>query len=79
MLSLVTTTTRSEVGAVTTLGRLIRMPALDLPVVPVNSVQLAAGVRIADYLGLDTKKERVVGLVSLTPPLPSPWARSAVW
>ncbi|WP_374945654.1 DNA topoisomerase (ATP-hydrolyzing) subunit A [Agreia sp.] len=65
VLSLVTTTSRSEVGAVTTLGRLIRMPVLDLPVVPVNSVQLAAGVRIAEYLGLDTKKERVVGIVSL--------------
>ncbi|CAD5998874.1 DNA topoisomerase (ATP-hydrolyzing) subunit A [Agreia sp. COWG] len=65
VLSLVSTTSRSEIGAVTTLGRLIRMPVLDLPVVPVNSMQLAAGVRIAEYLGLDSKKERVVGLVSL--------------
>ncbi|PPF64493.1 DNA topoisomerase IV [Clavibacter michiganensis] len=70
VLSLVSTTSRSEVGAVTTLGRLIRMPVLDLPVVPINSVQLAAGVRIAEYLGLDMKKERVVGLVSLDSPVP---------
>jgi DNA gyrase subunit A len=34
--------------------------------VPANSVQLAAGARIADYLGLADKKERVLGLVSLT-------------
>jgi DNA gyrase subunit A len=33
--------------------------------VPANSVQLAAGARIADYLGITDKKERVLGFVSL--------------
>ncbi len=66
VLSSVITTSRTEIGAVTNLGRLIRMSVLDLPVVPANSVQLAAGVRISDYLGLDSRRERVVGLVSLS-------------
>jgi len=59
-------TTRGELGAVTSRGRLIRFTPVDLPSVPANSVQLAAGARIGDYLGIADKKERVVGLVSLT-------------
>jgi DNA gyrase subunit A len=66
ILSSIVTTRRSEIGAVTSLGRLIRLTPVDLPVVPENSIQLAAGVRIADYLAIDTKKERVLALVSLT-------------
>ncbi|NQX33848.1 DNA topoisomerase (ATP-hydrolyzing) subunit A [Herbiconiux sp. VKM Ac-2851] len=66
----VTTTRRSEVGAITDTGRLIRMPVLDLPAAPLNSVQLGAGVRISDYLALDAKREKIVGLVSLTSPVP---------
>ena len=41
------------------------MTPVDLPVVPVASVQLGAGVRIRDYLGLTDRKERVVALVAL--------------
>ena len=66
----VETTRRSEVGAVTDTGRLIRMPVLDLPAVPANSVQLAAGVKIGDYLTIDAKRETVVGLVSLDSSVP---------
>ncbi|WP_291055522.1 DNA topoisomerase IV subunit A [Herbiconiux sp.] len=66
----VETTRRGEVGAVTDTGRVIRMPVIDLPAVPVNSVQLGAGVRIGDYLTMDSKRERIVGLVSLTSPVP---------
>ncbi|MET4780140.1 DNA topoisomerase IV subunit A [Glaciihabitans sp. UYNi722] len=66
ILSTVVTTSRAELGAVTTLGRLVRLSPVDLPVVPENSIQLAAGVRIADYLALDSKKERVLALVSLS-------------
>ncbi|GAB3044412.1 DNA topoisomerase IV subunit A [Parafrigoribacterium mesophilum] len=62
----IVTTSRSEIGAVTSLGRLIRLSPVDLPVVPQNSVQLAAGVKIADYLGIDRAKEKVLALVSLT-------------
>jgi DNA gyrase subunit A len=63
--SVVTTTTRTELGAVTNLGRLIRFTAVDLPSVPENSIQLAAGARIQDYLAMGNKKERVLALVSL--------------
>ena len=66
ILSSIVTTSRAEIGAVTSLGRLIRLTPVDLPVVPENSIQLAAGVRITDYLAIDTKKERVLALVSLT-------------
>lgn len=61
----VTTTTRGEVGAVTNLGRLVRLSPVDLPHVPEASVQLAAGVKAAEYLALTSKAERVVALVPL--------------
>jgi DNA gyrase subunit A len=66
----VLTTRRSEIGAVTDKGRLVRMPVLDLPAVPANSVQLGAGVKAGDYLALDAKREHVVALVSLDSPVP---------
>jgi DNA gyrase subunit A len=66
ILSAVSTTTRGELGAITNLGRLIRFTAVDLPSVPENSIQLAAGAKIADYLAIGNKKERVLGLVSLS-------------
>ena len=68
--SVVTTTSRSEIGAITTLGRLIRLSPIDLPAVPENSIQLGVGINIADYLAIDGKKERVLTLVSLTSMLP---------
>jgi DNA gyrase subunit A len=55
---------------VTSRGRLLRFTPVDLPSVPANSVQLAAGARMADYLGITDKKERVLGLVSLESDLP---------
>ena len=65
ILSTVVATSRTEVGAITSLGRLVRLSPIDLPVVPQNSVQLAAGVKLADYLAIDSTKERVLTLVSL--------------
>jgi len=62
--SRVTTTSRSEIGAVTSTGRLIRLTAVDLPSVPANSIQLAAGAKITEYLAIGPK-ERVLGLVTL--------------
>ncbi|HEX4057929.1 MAG TPA: DNA topoisomerase IV subunit A [Galbitalea sp.] len=63
--SAVDATSRSELGAVTSLGRLLRFTAVDLPSVPANSIQLAAGARIADYLAMGNRKERVLGFVAL--------------
>ena len=59
------TTSRSEIGAVTSLGRLIRFTPVDLPMLPPTSVQLGAGVRIGDYLALPNRDEKVLALVSL--------------
>lgn len=63
--SSVVTTSRTEIGAVTNLGRLLRLSPVDLPQVPENSIQLAAGAKVAEYLALDAKKEHVIALVSL--------------
>ena len=62
--SRITTTSRAEIGAVTNLGRLIRFTAVDLPSVPANSIQLAAGAKITEYLAIGAK-ERVLGFVKL--------------
>ncbi|HEV7742065.1 MAG TPA: DNA topoisomerase IV subunit A [Pseudolysinimonas sp.] len=70
ILSTVLSSSRGELGAVTSRGRLVRFTPVDLPSVPANSVQLAAGAKITDYLGLADKKERVIGLVSLESELP---------
>lgn len=63
--SVLDTTSRAEVGAVTSLGRLIRFTPVDLPMLPPTSVQLGAGVRVADYLALPNRDEKVLALVSL--------------
>jgi len=67
--SRVLTTTRTEIGAVTDSGRVIRFTALDLPSVPSNSIQLAAGTIIDDYLSLGSD-ENVIGLIDLDSPWP---------
>lgn len=64
------TTSRTEIGAVTSKGRLIRFSPLELPVLPANSVHLAAGVKAAEYLALTDRDERVVAVVSLDSPKP---------
>ncbi|MFH8249896.1 DNA topoisomerase (ATP-hydrolyzing) subunit A [Microbacterium sp. B2969] len=70
ILAAVDATTRGDVGAVTSTGRLVRFTPVDLPSVPGNSVQLAAGTRADQYLGL-ASGEHVVGIVPLTdgPPI----------
>ncbi|MCY7412750.1 MAG: DNA topoisomerase IV subunit A, partial [Salinibacterium sp.] len=62
--SRIVTTSRTEIGAITSVGRLIRFTAVDLPSVPANSIQLAAGAKITDYLATRTQ-ERVLGFVVL--------------
>ncbi|QMU98244.1 DNA topoisomerase IV subunit A [Microbacterium esteraromaticum] len=57
------TTTRSEIGAVMSTGRVVRFTPVDIPAVPASSVGLGAGVRISDYLGLTDRSERVMALV----------------
>lgn len=57
-------TTRGHLGALTTRGRLVRFTPVDLPSVPGNAVQLAAGTRADQYLGL-SGGEHVVAIVPL--------------
>jgi len=68
ILSQLDTTSRAEIGAITNRGRLIRFSPVDLPAAPANSVQLGAGVKVADYLALTDRKEKVLAVVSLDAP-----------
>ncbi|MGN8025897.1 DNA gyrase/topoisomerase IV subunit A [Microbacterium sp. 22242] len=63
ILSALTTTTRTEIGAVTSAGRVLRFTAMDLPSVPSASVHLAAGMPLRDYVGLLDKSERILALL----------------
>ncbi|MDR6866153.1 DNA gyrase subunit A [Microbacterium resistens] len=63
VLTTITTTTRSEIGAVTSAGRVVRFSPVDLPSAPPASVHLAAGVALRDYVGLLDKSERILTLV----------------
>ncbi|PPI28313.1 DNA topoisomerase (ATP-hydrolyzing) subunit A [Rathayibacter sp. AY1B5] len=65
VLSVLDTTSRTEIGAVTSAGRLLRFSPVDVPAVPSSSVQLGAGVRMSDYLPHLAKDERVLALVAL--------------
>lgn len=60
------TSTRNELAAVTTTGRVVRFTPVDLPSVPASSVQMRAGVKIGDYLGIPDRSERVVAVFALT-------------
>lgn len=62
--SRIRTTTRTEVGAVTSIGRVVRFTAVDLPSVPATSVLLAAGAKASEYLALE-RGERLIGIVDL--------------
>ncbi|WP_010524491.1 DNA topoisomerase (ATP-hydrolyzing) subunit A [Nesterenkonia sp. F] len=66
LVSMVPTSARGEIGAVTSTGRMIRVPVVDMPQVEVTSgkVNLNQGVKVADFLGLG-KKEQLVGFVPL--------------
>jgi len=68
ILSQLDTTSRAEIGAITNRGRLIRFSPVDLPAAPANSVQLGAGEKVADYLALTDRKEKVLAVVSLDAP-----------
>lgn len=65
----VSTTTRSVIGAVTDLGRLLHVDVVDLPALApaAGSSSIAGGTRLTDLLSLE-KDETVVGLVRLDLP-----------
>ena len=68
-----TSTIRGEVGAVTTAGRLIRFPVIDLPVLPESAAKaapsLSGGAPVSEFVRLE-EDERVLCLCSLNPESP---------
>ncbi|WP_433421815.1 DNA gyrase/topoisomerase IV subunit A [Microtetraspora malaysiensis] len=68
LVSVVRCTVRTEVGVVTSLGRLIRVPVVDLPTLPpsANPPTLAGGHPVSEFVTLNPG-ETVVGLGSLDP------------
>ncbi|WP_127793389.1 DNA topoisomerase (ATP-hydrolyzing) subunit A [Agromyces sp. LHK192] len=58
------TTSRSEIGAVTTQGRLVRFSVVELQQLAANSVHLEAGHRVGEYVELRSGED-VVALVDL--------------
>ena len=65
--SVVPATARGQVGAVTSLGRMIRIDVLDLPTLPPSQEppSLAGGAPITEYVGLEPD-ETVVGIAALS-------------
>ncbi|MEO3753947.1 DNA topoisomerase IV subunit A [Streptomyces sp. B6B3] len=66
IVSAVPSTSRSEVGAVTSTGRLLRLPVIDLPQLPPTAAapNLAGGAQLSEFLSL-RPDERVVCLTTL--------------
>lgn len=64
--SLVATTARGEIGAVTSLGRMLRIPVVDLPPLEIagGKINLNQGAKVKDFLTLGTREE-LIGFVPL--------------
>ncbi|NGO71689.1 DNA gyrase/topoisomerase IV subunit A [Streptomyces boncukensis] len=61
VVSAVPATTRGEVGAVTSAGRLLRLPVVDLPQLPESpsAPNLAEGMAVSDFLTLESGEQLV--------------------
>ena len=59
-------TARADIGAVTTAGRVLRLPVIDLPSLPPSSTAptLSGGAPVSEFLKLDAG-ERVLALTTL--------------
>ncbi|GAA0487762.1 DNA topoisomerase IV subunit A [Streptomyces sp. NPDC046215] len=66
IVSAVPATARADVGAVTSAGRLLRMPVIDLPQLPetASAPNLSGGAPVSEFLSLDDG-ERVICLTTL--------------
>ena len=65
--SVVEATARGEIGAVTSLGRMVRLSVLELPVLPPSSgaPSLSGGAPVSEFLNLE-KNEKVLALSTLS-------------
>ncbi|MCV2396483.1 DNA topoisomerase IV subunit A [Actinotalea sp. M2MS4P-6] len=72
VIAAVATTTRSDIGAVTSQGRVLRIGVVDLPALPPTDgpPSLSGGVPVSELLPLE-RGERVVGLTALGPDAPT--------
>ncbi|KAF4410196.1 DNA gyrase/topoisomerase IV subunit A, partial [Streptomyces lycii] len=61
IVSAVPSTARAQVGAVTSAGRLLRLPVIDLPMLPETDAapNLAGGAPVAEFLTLDEGEELI--------------------
>jgi DNA gyrase subunit A len=68
----IATTTRADIGAVTSRGRVLRLPVLDLPGIPPTDgpPSMSGGVPVTEVLDL-SPGERVLGLASLAADAPT--------
>ncbi|WP_329580048.1 DNA topoisomerase IV subunit A [Kitasatospora sp. NBC_01250] len=65
IVSAVPATARGDVGAVTSSGRVLRLPVIDLPALPPQpALSLAGGAQVSEFLRL-TADERVIALTTL--------------
>ncbi|GAB3566080.1 DNA gyrase/topoisomerase IV subunit A [Spelaeicoccus albus] len=66
LVSQIAATARGDVGAVTSAGRLIKLPVLDMPTLPpaAQRVNVSGGAPIREFLSLE-KNEKLIGLVPL--------------
>ncbi|MDR0783468.1 MAG: DNA topoisomerase IV subunit A [Propionibacteriaceae bacterium] len=66
LISVISTRTRSEVGVLTSMGRIIRLGAIEAPALPHTSVpvNLQGGVPLRELIGLETG-EKALGLTTL--------------
>ena len=65
VLSRVDGTVRGELGAILSDGTIHRFTPVDLPLVPAASIAFSAGVRLTEYIGVEGRKLKVVGVVPL--------------
>lgn len=68
IISTVLTSARGEIAAVTSLGRMIRLPVIDMPALPPTSSppSLSGGAAVTEFLTL-AKGERVLALSGVSP------------
>ncbi|MEV4560971.1 DNA topoisomerase IV subunit A [Kitasatospora sp. NPDC049285] len=64
VVSAVPATARGDIGVVTSAGRVLRMPVIDLPALPPGSAALAGGATVSEFLRLD-EDERALALTTL--------------
>ncbi|MFI9274750.1 DNA topoisomerase (ATP-hydrolyzing) subunit A [Kitasatospora sp. NPDC052896] len=65
IVSAVPATARADVGAVTSAGRVLRLPVIDLPALPPQrAMSLAGGAPVSEFLRLEAE-ERVIALTTL--------------